>query len=271
MFHETYPKTGQNQRRPRIPAHPLLCAVALVLGLSGSPLRAETVTVFAAASLTTALGAVADAFEAVSPHEVALSFAGSSVLARQIQLGAPADIFISANPQWMDVLQAGDLIDRDSRRDLLGNALVLVAHGPADAVDLSEGLDLAALLGPGRLAMALVEAVPAGIYGRAALQSLGLWDQVAPLVAQADNVRAALALVALGEAPLGIVYATDAMAEPAVTIVATFPADSHPPITYPVARAYGPAETAAQDFLTFLEGPEARELFEAEGFTMLGE
>jgi len=254
---------------PKTPFQSLL--YALVLGLSASSARAETVTVFAAASLTTALSAVAAEFEAVSPHEVVLSFAGSSVLARQIQLGAPADIFVSANRQWMDVLQAGDLIDPDSRRDLLGNSLVLVAHGPADAMDLSADLDLAGLLGPGRLAMALVEAVPAGIYGREALQSLGLWDQVAPLVAQTDNVRAALALVALGEAPLGIVYATDAMAEPAVTIVGTFPPDSHPPITYPVARVYGPADTGAEDFLTFLHGPQARLLFEAEGFTMLGD
>ena len=171
----------------------------------------------------------------------------------------------------MDLLQAGDLIDRDSRRDLLGNTLVLIAHGDADPVEISPDLDLPAMLGSGRLAMALVEAVPAGIYGRAALQSLGLWDAVAPQVAQTDNVRAALALVALGEAPLGIVYATDARAEPDVTVIASFPPDSHPPISYPVARLYGPAGDGADALMAFLQGAEARALFEAEGFTMLGD
>lgn len=254
---------------PVIPAKPLLISAAFCLALS--PAQAETITVFAAASLTTALTRVANAFEADSGHEVVLSFAGSSVLARQIQLGAPADIFLSANSDWMDLLQAGDLIDRDSRRDLLGNTLVLIAHGDADPVEISPDLDLPAMLGSGRLAMALVEAVPAGIYGRAALQSLGLWDAVAPQVAQTDNVRAALALVALGEAPLGIVYATDARAEPDVTVIASFPPDSHPPISYPVARLYGPAGDGADALMAFLQGAEARALFEAEGFTMLGD
>ena len=247
---------------------PLLIAAAC---LATAPAQGETITVFAAASLTTALTRVADAFETGNDHDVVLSFAGSSVLARQIQLGAPADIFLSANSEWMDLLQAGDLIAPDSRRDLVGNALVLIAHGPADPVAITGDLDLPALLGQDRLAMALVEAVPAGIYGRAALQSLGLWEAVAPQVAQTDNVRAALALVALGEAPLGIVYATDARADPEVTVIGTFPADSHPPITYPVARVYGPAGDGADAFLTYLQGAEARALFEAEGFTMLGD
>ena len=237
--------------------------------LAAAPLQAETITVFAAASLATALTQVARDYEAGHEHQIVLSFAGSSALARQIQLGAPADIFVSASPDWMDHLQAGDLIDPDSRIDLLGNSIVLIAHGPAEEVTLSPDLDLAALLGDGRLAMALTEAVPAGIYGRAALQSLGLWDQVAPKVAETDNVRAALALVALGEAPLGIVYATDARAEPDVSVIAVFPADSHPPITYPAALLYGPVGEDAASFMTYLSSPEALAVFEAEGFTVL--
>ncbi|WP_432675332.1 molybdate ABC transporter substrate-binding protein [Nioella aestuarii] len=236
-----------------------------------TPARAETITVFAAASLTTAMTQIAQRYEAISEDEIVLSFAGSSALARQIQLGAPADIFISASPDWMNLLQISDLIDPDSRRDLLANSLVLIAHGEADPVDLGPDLDLAALLGSNRLAMALTEAVPAGIYGRAALETLGLWDQVSAQVAETDNVRAALALVALGEAPLGIVYATDARAEPDVSVIAAFPPDSHPPITYPVAQLYGPAWAQAGDFLTFLQSPDAREVFEAEGFTVLGD
>lgn len=239
--------------------------------LACAPATADTVTVFAAASLTTALTRVAQDYEDAQGGDIVLSFAGSSALARQIQLGAPADIFISANPDWMDLLQASDLIDPDSRRDLLGNSLVLIAHDPAERVELAPDLDFAAMLGPGRLAMALTEAVPAGIYGRAALQTLGLWDQVAPQVAEADNVRAALALVALGEAPFGVVFATDARAEPDVHVIAAFPPNSHPPITYPAALLYGPAGEDAADFLTFLQGPEARAVFESEGFTVLGD
>ncbi len=251
----------------------LVCFMASLLAmiLASAPAAAETVTVFAAASLTTALTQVAEQYEDTEGGEIALSFAGSSALARQIQLGAPADIFISANPDWMDLLQAGDLIDPDSRTDLLGNSLVLIAHEPIDHVDLNADLDLSALLGPGRLAMALTQAVPAGIYGRAALNTLGLWDQVATQVVETDNVRAALALVALGEAPLGVVYATDARANPEVHVIATFPPDSHPQITYPAALLYGPAGEEAGGFLTFLLGPDARAVFEAEGFTVLGD
>ena len=247
-----------------------LVLLPMAICLWAAAARAETITVFAAASLTTALTQIAQSYEAISEDEIVLSFAGSSALARQIQLGAPADIFISASPDWMDLLQAGDLIDPDSRRDLLGNSLVLVAHDVAAPVLLSPDLDLATLLGSGRLAMALTEAVPAGIYGRQALETLGLWDQVSDQVAQTDNVRAALALVALGEAPLGIVYATDARAEPDVTVIASFPPDSHQQITYPAALLYGPAGEDAADFLTFLQGPEAGAVFEAEGFSVVG-
>jgi molybdate transport system substrate-binding protein len=244
-----------------------------VIALAGlflaTPGRADTVTVFAAASMANALAGVETAFEAASDHDLVVVLAGSSALARQIQQGAPADVFISANPGWMDALEAEGLIDAGTRRDLLGNSLVLIAHGQADPVEITPDLDLPAMLGHGRLAMALVEAVPAGIYGREALTALGLWDGVAAQVAQTDNVRAALALVALGEAPLGVVYATDAMAAPGVTVIGRFPADSHAPITYPVARLVAAVGEGANDFLSFLTGPDARAAFEAQGFTVL--
>jgi molybdate transport system substrate-binding protein len=244
--------------------------IAALLLLSLPAAAEEAVTVFAAASLRTAMDEIAPGFEAATGHELTVSLAGSSALARQIQQGAPADVFLSANRDWMDVLEREGLIDADTRRGLLGNRLVLVAHDPqARTVDLRR-VDFQELLDGGRLAMALVEAVPAGIYGKAALQSLGQWDAVAPRVAQADNVRAALALVSLGEAPYGIVYATDARADPGVTVVATFAQDSHPPIVYPVAAMRG-AGPGTQAFLDHLQSPEARAVFTAQGFTLRAE
>lgn len=245
----------------------LVCATAALPGKA----RAETVTVFAAASLADAMAEIEAAFERATGHDLVVSLAGSSALARQIELGAPVDLFLSANPDWMNALQAGGLIDPATRIDLLGNRLVLIAHGDAAPMEISADLDLSALLGTDWLAMALVDAVPAGIYGRAALATLGLWEGVAPQVAQTDNVRAALALVALGEAPLGIVYASDAMAEPDVTVIGTFPENSHPPITYPVARLAASTGPAPAAFLSFLTGPEARAAFEAQGFSVLVE
>nr|WP_234992053.1 molybdate ABC transporter substrate-binding protein [Roseisalinus antarcticus] len=231
---------------------------------------AETVTVFAAASLKTALDEIVAMVEAETGTSVLVSYAGSSALARQIQLGAPADIFLSANTAWMDVLADEGLLEDGTRQDLLGNALVLIAHDPGAApAKIGPAFDLATRLGGGRLAMALVEAVPAGIYGKAALECLGLWDGIAASVAQTDNARTALALVATGEAPYGIVYATDAAAEPRVTVVGTFPANSHPPIIYPVADLTTrdlPEETA---FLDALRSPAARQIFEAQGFVLL--
>ncbi len=233
---------------------------------------AGEVTVFAAASLSNAMAEIESAFEADTPHGLTVSLAGSSVLARQIQQGAPADVFISANPDWMGALQEDGLIAEHTRTDLLGNRIVLIAHEPQPPVgEIGKGLDLAGLLKGGKLSMALVEAVPAGIYGKAALQALDLWDSVAADVAQADNVRAALALVASGAAPLGIVYATDAAAEDRVTVLGTFPAGSHPPIVYPVAGIEGRMGDAAADFLAFLRGPAARAAFERQGFVVLGE
>jgi molybdate transport system substrate-binding protein len=222
--------------------------------------------------MTNALAEIEDRFETETGHDLTVSLAGSSALARQIQQGAPADIFVSANPDWMDRLEAEGLIAPETRFDLLGNSLVLIAHGrEAAPVGIGPDLDLAAMLDGGRLAMALVEAVPAGIYGKAALSSLGLWDAVAPSVAQADNVRAALALVAVGEAPLGIVYATDAVAEDGVTVIGVFPPDSHPPIVYPAAAVAGRDGEGARAFLDWLRGPAARAAFERQGFTVLAD
>lgn len=182
---------------------PRLFSLVTALAVLASPASADRLTVFAAASLKEALGAVAKGFRDDTGHEVVLSLAGSSALARQIAQGAPADVFLSANTGWMDQLEDEGRIVEGSRVDLLGNSLVLVAHDPEAApVDLSPALDLPALLDGGKLAMALVDAVPVGIYGKAALQALYLWDAVAPQVAQADNARAALALVAQGAAPL---------------------------------------------------------------------
>ncbi|WP_010140401.1 molybdate ABC transporter substrate-binding protein [Oceanicola sp. S124] len=234
--------------------------------------HAEEVTLFAAASLKTALEQIEPVFEAATGADLRVSLAGSSALARQIQQGAPADVFISANPGWMDALEDEGLLAEGTRRDLLGNAIVLVApQGQGGRVDLLASPDLPALLGAGPLAMALVDAVPAGIYGKQALTSLGLWEAVAPHVAQADNVRAALALVALGEAPLGVVYATDAAAEPGVEIAATFPEDSHDPIRYPIAALAESDNPLTAGLLAFLQGAEARATFEAQGFTWLAD
>lgn len=248
----------------------LVCLVA-ALALPATA-RAEQITVFAAASMMDALAEIETDFEAATGHDVVISFAGSSALARQIQQGAPADIFISANPDWMDVLERDGLIEPGSRFDLVGNTLVLIGHDlGAPPVTVGPDLDMTALLGDGRLAMALVDAVPAGIYGKAALTNLGLWQSVAPRVAETDNVRAALALVATGEAPFGIVYASDAAAEDRVTVVGTFPAGSHPPIVYPAADLAGRDVPAEAAFLAYLRGPEARAALARQGFRVLAE
>ena len=226
----------------------------------------DPLTVFAAASLKNVLDDVAADFEQSTGHHVTLSLAGSSVLARQIELGAPADVFISANGAWMDELEHAGALRPDTRFDLAANRLVLIAHGPAEPVVLGPDLDLAGLLNGGHLSMALIQAVPAGIYGQAALQHFGLWADVAGQVAQADNVRAALAMVAIGHTPLGIVYATDALAENRVTAIATFPADSHPPILYPAAAVAGHDSPAVGEFLAFLRSDAILQTFARHGF-----
>lgn len=235
-----------------------------------NPALAETVKVFAAASLKTALDQVAADFTAQTGNQVVISYAGSNTLAKQILNGAPADIFISANTAWMDELEKAGLLVTGSRKDILKNILVLIAHGKdAPHVAISEDLDLTGLLAGNRLAMAMVDAVPAGQYGKAALISLGLWDSVAASVAQAENVRAALALVARDEAPFGIVYATDAKAEPSVSVVGRFPPESYPAITYPAALLNEARDAADAGFFAALTAPEAAAHFTAEGFTML--
>jgi molybdate transport system substrate-binding protein len=247
-------------------------AALTALTFFSAPLTAaaDEVTVFAAASLTNALDRVAEAWTAETGHTAVMSYAGSSALANQIQEGAPADIFISASVDWMDAIAASGDLREGTRRDILGNTLVLIAHGrDVPPVNIDERLDLVGMLGDERLAMALVDAVPAGIYGRAALTSLGLWDSVEPLVAQSDNVRAALAFVAQNEAPLGIVYATDAAVEDNVTIIGTFPAGSHDPITYPAGITAQSESPVAQEFLDYLTSDTARTIWQEFGFSVL--
>lgn len=247
----------------------LLAVSVLAIGLA-APAMADEVVVFAAASMKTALDAVAADFQTTTGHTVTISYAGSNALAKQIIEGAPADIFISAAVNWMDEVEKAGLVADGGRTDLLGNTLVLIAHGKdAAPVAIAPGFDLAGLLGDNKLAMALVDSVPAGQYGKAALESLGVWPAVEPLVAQSDNVRAALALVSTGEAPLGIVYASDAAADDNVTVVGTFPADSHPAIVYPAALLTGAADAADRAFFEALSSDAADARFAAEGFAIL--
>ena len=235
-----------------------------------APVRADDVLVFAAASLRNGLDDLASQWQAKTGHTVTVSYAGSGALARQVMAGAPADIFISANTGWADAVDKAGLVAEGGRRDILSNALVLIAHGKGGRqVAIGAELDLPALLGDGKLAMAMVDSVPAGIYGKAALKTLGLWDAVAPAVAQTDNVRAALALVAAGEAPYGIVYATDAAASDNVTIAGAFPADSHPPIVYPALLLKDAADPADRAFFEALSGQEAEAAFTRQGFSVL--
>lgn len=259
-------------RRPLLRAM-LRFAVALALAttLAAPAGAADRVVVFAAASLKNALDDAAAAWTAATGHGVAISYAGSSALARQIQAGAPADVYLSANVAWMDALQAQGLIRAGSRADLLGNSLVLIAprSGPAPKrtpMEVTPAFDLAGLLGDGRLAIALTDAVPAGMYGKAALQRLGLWRIARMHLAETDNARAALALVAAGEAPLGIVYATDARAEDRVAILARIPPDTHPEIVYPAAVVAESANPLAGDFFAYLQGPGATGILKAHGF-----
>jgi len=244
-------------------------ALAVVL-LTPVIARADGVLVFAAASLKTALDQVATDWRDATGKSVIISYAGSSSLARQIEQGAPADIFISASVDWMDYLQTAEMIRPETRKDLLGNRLVLIAHGrEVGGLDLDADTDLAGLLGDGWLAMALVDSVPAGVYGKQALTSLGLWDDVSEKVAQTDNVRAALALVASGEASYGIVYASDAVADDNVSVVASFSEESHAPIIYPVAILATSVHPDAGAFLDALSSPDAVTVFKAQGFLPL--
>ena len=226
--------------------------------------------VFAAASLKNAMDDIAASWVKDGKAAPRVSLAASNTLAKQIEQGAPADLFFSADLDWMDYAEGKSLIRPGTRVNLLANAIVVVAPKDSTAsVAMGPSLDLTAALAGGRLAMGNVDAVPAGKYGKAALEKLGAWAGVKDHIAQAESVRAALLLVSRGEAPLGIVYATDAAAEPAVRVVATFPADSHPPIVYPVALTKESANPDAAAFLAFLRGPTAKTAFERQGFTIL--
>jgi molybdate transport system substrate-binding protein len=227
-----------------------------------------TVLVFAAASMQTALDALAPAAERSANVRMKVSYAASSALARQIENGAPADVFVSADLDWMDELAAKHLIRPDSRTTLVTNALVLVApRGAAPSLTIGPGFPLGLALGSGRLALADPSAVPAGKYAKAALTSLGVWSSVESRIASTEDVRAALRLVSRGEAPLGIVYRSDAVADPGVAVVGTFPATSHPPIVYPIAVTATSAHAdAAAALLAYLRSPAARAVFTAQGF-----
>lgn len=246
----------------------LVPILAAVLAFSPVMAKAQDLLIFAAASLKTALDEINTAFK---PSGVKVSYAASSALARQIEAGAPADFFISADPDWMDYLEQKKLVKTGTRTTLLGNRIVLIA--PADSkasITIAPGFDLAGLLSKdGRLAMGDVAAVPAGKYGKAALEKLNVWPAIQGRVAQAENVRAALALVSRGEAPLGIVYASDAVADRGVKVLGTFPADSHPPILYPAAVLNDSKHAQAAAYLAFLRSAPAKAVFEKNGFTLL--
>ncbi|MBX4869143.1 molybdate ABC transporter substrate-binding protein [Rhizobium bangladeshense] len=238
--------------------------------LPASAAAAEKLTVFAAASLKNALDPASAAWAKESGKEAVASYAASGALAKQIENAAPADIFISADGDWMDYLAEKKLIKAGTRSDLLGNRIVLVAEKDrAKPVEIKDGFDLAGLLGDGRLAMGEPKSVPAGKYGMAALEKLGVWTSVESKVAGAESVRAALALVSRGEAPYGIVYQTDAAADKGVAIVGTFPAESHPPIIYPIAILAESTNPDASAYLDFLKSEKGAAFFAAQGFIVL--
>ena len=246
----------------------------LLIAVSLAPTAARAqddagLTVFAAASLKEALDEAAAAYRKQTGVPVRVSYAASSALARQIEQGAPADVFFSADLEWMDYLQQRNRLDVATRRSLLGNRLVLIAPRASKArVDLKRPATLLAALGDGRLAVGQTRTVPAGKYAKASLESLSLWNGVRPRLAESESVRTALMLVARGETPLGIVYASDAKSEPDVRVVATVPEDSHPPIVYPVAALRGARAAQAARFLQWLASPAADALFTKRGFTV---
>jgi molybdate transport system substrate-binding protein len=246
----------------------VLLAAPLLAGAAGKR-SAEPITVFAAASLTDVMQDIGAAYAEGGSSVPRFSFAASSVLARQIEAGARADVFFSADQEWMDYLAARGLIRNETRRDVVGNRLVLIAPA-ASTVELriARGFPLAEALGSGRLATGDPDFVPVGRYARGALMTLGVWSEVADRMVRAENVRIALAYVARGEAPLGIVYATDAKAEARVRVVDVFPADSHLPVTYPLAVTTG-ARAEAVALLQFIAGDEASEIFRRAGFLPL--
>jgi molybdate transport system substrate-binding protein len=250
----------------------LFLALAILFGSTSSPALAQdkSLIVFAAASMKNALDDIDAAYTAKTGVKIVASYAASSALAKQTEQGAPADIFVSADTDWMDYATARKNINEPTRVNLLGNSMVLIApkDSPIGNVTIGPGFDLAKLAGDGKVATGDVKAVPVGKYAKAALEKLGAWQAAATKFAMAESVRAALTLVARGEAVLGIVYTTDAKVEPGVKIVGTFPADSHPAIIYPVA-ATTTARAGAGDYLAFLRSSAAKTIFEKYGFTFL--
>jgi molybdate transport system substrate-binding protein len=252
----------------------IFMTLGLLIALAGAapPLAAqEQLTVFAAASLKNAIDDTNAAFTKATGVKVVASYAASSALAKQIEQGAPADVFISADLQWMDYVAGKNLIKPDTRVNLLGNRLVLIApkDSKLDKVEIAKGFDIAKLAGDGRIAVADVKAVPAGLYAKAALEQRGAWAAAEPKLAMAENVRATLAFVARGETLVGIVYETDAKVEPAVKIVGVFPERSYPPVTYPIAATTAAANPNVERYLTVLRSGVAKAIFERYGFSFL--
>src|SRR5476649_605647 len=248
----------------------LFVALTVLFGSAHSLAQDKTLTVFAAASMKNALDDVDAAYTARTGVKVNASYAASSALAKQIEQGAPADVFVSADTDWMDYAISKKNINEPTRVNLLGNSIVLIApkDSKIDTVTIGPGFDLAKLAGDGKIATGDVKAVPVGKYAKAALEKLGAWQAAEPKFAMAESVRAALILVARGEAALGIVYSTDAKVEPEVKIVGAFPANSHPPIIYPVA-ATATAKSETADYLAFLRSSASKAILEKYGFTFL--
>jgi len=267
-------RTNLGNENMTVSALRLLLLAVVSVWLVGAPAAglaqpAAPITVFAAASLKNVLDEEGAAYTAKTGHAVRFSYAASSALARQIEQGAPADLFISADTDWMDYVGQRHLIVAATRRNLIANHLALIAPaGSKIQIRIGKGMPLAQVLGDGRLAVAGPD-VPAGKYAKASLTALGIWDTVQPKLVQAENVRGALLFVAQGEAPLGIVYDTDAKVEPKVRIVGLFPDSSHPPIVYPAAMTTGAANPEAASFLGYLQGPEAAAVFRKFGFIVL--
>ncbi|MET0969639.1 MAG: molybdate ABC transporter substrate-binding protein [Tardiphaga sp.] len=250
----------------------ILAAISIAFASTLTPVLAQdkTLTVFAAASMKNALDEVDAAYTAKTGVKITASYAASSVLAKQIEQGAPVDVFVSADTDWMDYATDKKTINVPTRVNLLGNSIVLIAakDSKLDNVKIEQGFDLAKLAGDGKIATGDVKSVPVGKYAKAALEKLGSWSAAESKFAMAESVRAALTLVSRGEAPLGIVYATDAKVDPGVKIIGTFPASSHPAIIYPVA-ATTTAKTEATDYLAFLKTSAAKTILEKYGFSFL--
>jgi molybdate transport system substrate-binding protein len=268
MYTGRYNHLGRLEVMSRIlPGLALLCLTLRSASLPAAEVQQPQILVFAAASLTDVLREIGASYEKTSAAHVKMSFDASSNMARQIEAGAPADVFFSADEQWMDYLQGRNLIQAATRRNVVGNRLVLIAPAASQIkLKIAPHFPLAAALGDGRLATGDPDSVPVGRYARSALTTLGVWDEVASRLARGENVRAALMYVGRGEAPLGIVYASDALVDKGVRVVDTFPANTHPPIVYPVALTKS-AKADAAGFVAYLFSPPAHETFIKYGFT----